>query len=203
MQTHGKKMALATAIVVALLLGWALIAEQKHKQQVQAANALFQLKTILQADIAAKKYSEVGAKFADLAKKYSGTPAGFEAALSAADMYVEAKQYDQAIQQYSLAVDQATDGFTKTLALYNRGVAQENSGKLQDALQSFDQAVKVTSGDSLKPELMMAQARAYESLGDAKKAVELYRSIQDKFAAKPYYANMAAAFLSRIQAKVN
>jgi predicted negative regulator of RcsB-dependent stress response len=198
--TNAKKIAIALGAIVLVLLAIGIVSDWKQRKQAEAANAFYDLKNKAASE---SQPATAAGRYVDFAKKYSGTPSGFEAAITAADLYTEAKDYTAALAQYSFAAEHAPDNFTKTLALYNRGVAQENAGKFQDAVASFEQAAKNAESDSLKPELLLSQARAYESLGDSKKAIDLYRSIQDKYSAKPYYANMAAAFLAKIQTKAN
>lgn len=189
------------AVTVIAALGYGLFADRAKQRQATAATALYEARKLADGFLPAKKFADAAAQYRAVAEKFSGTQAAYEAALNAADILLEAKDFDQALKLYGRAVEIAPDNFTKTLALYNRGIAEEAAQKPAQAVQSFAEAAKVSKSDFLLPELMMAQARAYESMRDLPKAMDTYRSIQDKFASKPYYASLAAAFLAQLQGK--
>ena len=80
------------------------------------------------------------------------------------------------------------------LSHYTLGVAKETAGKLQEAVAEYEDALKAQGSDALRPEILMAQARCFEALKQPAKAIELYKTVQEKFATRSYYSGAASAF---------
>ena len=194
---------IVAGVIAALVIGIgaAIFIETNNKKEVAASAALFEARVAVTELKKEKKITQAAEKYLAVAQKYVRTYAGFEALLAAADLLVENKSYPDAIKNYDAAATRAPDNFSKLLALYSKGIAQENSGAQQDALKSYEVAIATSNSDYLKPELLMAEARCYESLKDFKKAGEIYKSVQDKYPTKSYYSSAAAAFYTQLQAQ--
>ena len=48
----------------------------------------------------------------------------------------------------------------------------------------------------------MAQARCYEALNQGKKAIEIYKTVQEKYSTRAYYSGAASAFEKQLSAGV-
>lgn len=179
----------------------AAVFEIRSQRQAKALTALWEAKRKSEQLIGEKKLSEAKAVLEEIAAKYKGTSAAYDANLSIGDINSQEKDYAGAAKSYQGAADSAPDKFSKMLATYNRGTAEEQGGNCQAAVQIYEEAIKLSAGDYLSPELMMAEARCYETLGDKAKAAALYKDVHDKFANKTYYSATAAANQQRLQAE--
>jgi hypothetical protein len=61
-------------------------------------------------------------------------------------------------------------------------------------VKAYGDALNISGSDFLRPEILMAQARCYEALHQAAKAIEIYKTVQDKYATRSYYSGAASAF---------
>lgn len=96
-----------------------------------------------------------------------------------------ARQYERAIGEARLALEL---GETLPLAWWTLGMAQEQSGRLEEAIGSFERAAELTDSSSL----MLAQlARAHAVAGDGPRAESLLAEIvgrDEQTGPAPYFA---------------
>lgn len=189
-------MAVGGLVIVLALVAGAL--ELKHRKEATAVNALYEARESIEskkdADLAAKV-----AAFTNVVDAHGGTRAAYEALLAIGDLYMDAKDYDAGIAAYDRAVNAATEPFARVLALYNKATAQEIGQKCQEAITSYKVVLTEASAEFLKPEILMAQARCNEQIGDAGAAIALYQQVQDEFSDKAYYANSASVYLEKLK----
>jgi tetratricopeptide (TPR) repeat protein len=177
--------------------------ERKKAREKEATNFLYDTQVSVRALSEQKKFKEAEAALQPLLEKYPGTRAAYEAQLQMGDLWMENGAFAEAVKSYQLAADNAKDAFSKLLAKYNLGIAEESAGKFQEAVASYDDAMKVEGSDFLKPEILMAQARCFEALKNLPKAAEIYQQIQKDFASRSYYSGAAAAFERLLSAGSN
>ena len=171
----------ALLVAVAAWTAWNQASERKNRE---AINALYDVQQTTRPLIGQKKYPEAVSAYEPILKKYAGSRVAFETILQIGDIWMEAGKYDEAATQYELAAKSAKDTFSRVLANYNLGIAQESAGKFQEAIHNYEKAVQEKGSDFLRPEVLMAQARCYEALNQAAKAIELYKIIEEKFSTK-------------------
>ena len=152
---------LAAALVLALVGFWNM---RNRSLEREATNMLYDAQMASRELIAEKKTAEVEKKFEPLFSKYPKSRAAYEATLQMGDLLMENKQFDEAMKRYEHAASIADDSFSRLLARYNLGIARETAGKFQEAVASYDEALRVEGSDFLKPEILMAQARCFEAL---------------------------------------
>jgi tetratricopeptide (TPR) repeat protein len=132
-----------------------------------------------------------------VSERYSGTRPGFEASLDLGDLYLRHGDPGKALGWYEKATRSAPDRLGKALAWSSLGYAQESSGKLNEALQSFEKAL--SSGEkSVQGDVLLAIARSHEGLNDSAKA----RSTYDKIVAQlpnTDYARQAESYRSELK----
>lgn len=191
----------AMAAALVLLGGISMWRDHKEAREQAAANALYEAQSQARDFVAKKQYSEAEKAYAPLFEKFSGTRAAYEGELQVGDFWMEGKNFDQAVAHYEKASALAADSFSRVLAKYNLGIAQESAGKYQDAINTYEATQKLDGSDFLRPEVMMAEARCYESIKDNAKAIELYKSVQEKYAARSYYSGAASAFEKQLSGK--
>ena len=195
------KLLLALLGAILVIAAIVLFFQAKHEaKEREAANALFEMRKMTDPLTQAKDYKSAAGILETVVEKFPGTRASFEANLMIADCFVDAKLPEKAIPYYTKAASEAPDNFTKVLALYSKGIAEESAGKVSEAVQSLDAAMKTSGSQFLTPEILMAQARSYEAMKNFAKAAEVYKTVEEKFANKSYYSSAAAAFLAKINA---
>lgn len=191
---------LVTAVVVVLAVAgfWN---ERRKSMEREATNMLYDAQTAARDFVAKKDAAGAEKAFAPLLDKYPNTRAAFEANLQIGDLYMEAKSYAEAIKRYEQAAGLANDSFSKLLARYNLGIAREQAGQFQEAVVSYDDALKIEGSTFLKPEILMAKARCFEALKKVTEAVAVYQMIQKEFASRSYYSGAASAFEKQLSAE--
>jgi predicted negative regulator of RcsB-dependent stress response len=194
---------IAGLLVACAFIGmvYAIWSDVHRKQEMAAASAYFNAKKQADPLIANKQYDNAIALYEGVSKAHKGTHAAFEAVLAIADANMDQKKISEAIQEYEQATKQAPDQFAKMLAFYSKGTAEETAGKYAEAIKSYESAMSATKSDSLQPELIMAQARCYEAANDRKKAIDLYKKLEERYPGKTFYTNSAMAYRSMLEAK--
>src|SRR5690606_18846574 len=104
-------------------------------------------------------------KLKNVAEEFSGTRAGFEAAVALGNLHLQHGQAEAAIEWFKKASGAAPSRFEEALALYSQGVALEDTGKTKEALAAYIDALN-QGQEPLKGELLMAKARVHEALGE-------------------------------------
>lgn len=189
------KVLAGAAGVLVLVLGIVGVwQELQSRRDREATNMLYEAQVSARKHLEAKRPDEAEKAYEALLAKFKGTRAAFEARLHLGDLWMDSANYDKAIQHYQTAVDTASDAFSRLLAHYTLGVARESAGKYQEAVASYEEALKAPGSDFLRPEILMAEARCYEALQQPAKAIELYKQVQEKFASRSYYSGAASAY---------
>ena len=189
-----KALAAACGAILLLALVVGVWKSREAERDRAASNLLYEIQAQSKSLIASKKYAEAEKMFDPLFEKYSGTRAAFEAQLQMGDLWMDAESYPEAVKRYEKAADIAKDPFSKVLVRYNLGIAKESAGQFQEAVVSYEDALSTKGSEFLRPEILMAEARCYEALNQVAKAVGIYKTVQEKYAAKTYYSGAASAF---------
>jgi len=193
-----KAVAGAIAAVVVLLAGYGIYSESQRSREAKATDALYEAQKTARTLAEQKKFPEADAALSKVGEEYSGTRAAFEAAIQSGDLFMDAGTYPEAVKRYDQAAKAANDPFSKILARYNLGIAKESAGQFQEAVAAYDDALNTKGSDFLKPEILMAQARCYEALNQAPKALGIYNQVQKDFASNTYYSGAAAGFAAKL-----
>lgn len=189
------KVLAGAAGVLVLLLGIVGVwQELQGRRDREATNMLYEAQVTARKHLEAKRPEDAEKAYEGLLSKFKGTRAAFEARLHLGDLWMDSGNYEKAIQHYQSAVDTANDAFSRLLAHYTLGVARESAGKHQEAVASYEEALKIQGSDFLRPEILMAEARCYEALQQPAKAIDLYKQVQEKFASRSYYSGAASAY---------
>lgn len=139
-----------------------------------ASAAAIEAATYKKLDVDAQ-FPETLKKLKALEQDYGKTRPAFDARLKLGDLYFQHGAFDKALPWYKKAAETAPGHFEKTLALSSLAYLNENAGKLNEAIQSYQQAIDIGEV-SLKGDLLLGLARCYEAIHDSAKA----RSIYDK-----------------------
>lgn len=138
--------------------------------QPQAATLLYQsAEALLQTGDKAKSAE----RFTQLADKYPQDTWADDARLRAADLAVEARQFEQARKQLDqLFIDQAKSPLADDARLLQARV-ESSSGNHRKAAELLEPLVKTAARDDLKASASYQLALAYQALGQADKAQAL------------------------------
>ena len=194
-----KLIAGAVALVLLVMAGLGISNEMRSRREMAATNALYEAQ--IEARKAEKNTEMAEQAFQKVIDQHKGTRAAFEAELQAGDAWIDAANYEKASAHYQKAADESSEPFSKLLAIYNVGIARESSGKPEEAVKAYEQALASTGSEFLRPEILMAQARCYEALNQTAKAIEIYKTVEEKFASRSYYSGAASAFEKQLSAK--
>lgn len=190
---------LGAVILAVLVVG--LWQDQKSRKNEQATNALYDIQIQARELVAQKKFAEAEKAFDPIFEKYNGSRAAFEARLQIGDILMDQKNYSEASKRYEQAAALASDTFSKVLAQYSVGIARESAGQFQEAINGYEEALKNQGSEFLRPEILMAQGRCYESMNQNEKAIAVYKMVEEKYPNRTYYSGAASAYEKQLKAK--
>ena len=193
-----KLVAGAVGAIALVLVGLGVWTERQRGRERSAVNALYQAQKEARTLVEKKQVAEADAALQKVAQEFGGTRAAYEAFVQAGDFYMDAKSFGEAAARYAQAADATKDSFSRVLVRYNLGIAKESGGQFQEAVNAYEEALNVKGSDFLRPEILMAQARCYESLGQKPKALSLYQEVQRSYSNNPYYNNAATALAAQL-----
>lgn len=199
--SNKKALGAVTLAVFIAVVGVLLWKEGRARKEHEATNMLFDAQAQARPLVAARRFDQAVELYAPLLAKYPKSRAGYEARLLMGDIWMDAENFAEAAKHYEAAAQAASDEFSLVLARYNVGVARESAGEHQAAIASYEAALKAKGSEFLRPEILMAEARCYEALSQNGKAIELYKTVQEKYAAKTYYSGAASAYEKQLSAK--
>lgn len=195
---------LIVSVMIAAIIvigGVGLWSDHLQTKELEATNALYDAQKNAKEFVAGKQLDLAEKAYDKLFAQFPHSRAAYEAELQIGDFFTDAKNLDKAGEHYEKAAKLAKDPFSRLLARYNLGIAQETSGKYKEAVATYEETLKTEGADFLRPEVMMAQARCYEALNETQKAIDVYKSVEEKFASRPYYSGAASAFEKQLSAK--
>jgi tetratricopeptide (TPR) repeat protein len=112
-----------------------------------------------------------------VAEEFSSTLAGFDARMQLGSLYFDhatgPAAYEKAATWFEKAANGAPSSEQAASALYSLGYAQESLGRCGDAVKTFDRALN-SGATYVLGDLLRAQARCYETLGDKENAKKSY-----------------------------
>lgn len=165
------------AVVAAFVLSYLFIYRNPRLQNSWAAYnkvLLMQQKGEIANDtIAAQEFQKVSTNF-------SSTPAGNVAALAAAEAFYNIKKYDDAIKV--LEKLGLSEPVLQSQAKALLGDCYVNKKKYEQALEAFDQAIKIADGNpELVPGYLIKEANIYNHLKKYDKSLACYEQIKKQY----------------------
>ena len=116
----------------------------------------------------------------EITAEYGGTDAGKDAALLAGHCLVSLGKYAEAREQYELA-EESKATLVQVGALNGLGVCKEVEKDLAGAAAYYERAADKGQKTGLEARSLLYAGLAYEKVGDAKKAGELFSRIVRKY----------------------
>ncbi len=201
LQQNKKALGALLLVVLAVIAIAVTVKSAKASKERAATNMLFEIQSAARPLAAVKNFDAAAKLYEPLLAKFPKSRAAYEAQLLLGDLRMDANAFPEAGKHYETAAKVASDDFSKVLALYNLGIANESGAQYQNAIANYEEALKAKGSEFLRPEILMAQARCYESLDQKAKAIELYKTVQEKYAAKTYYSGAASAYEKQLNSK--
>lgn len=171
------------------------VSEQFSTEAEQVLNAKLGMAGVLRAR---NRLKEAAARYEDASRGESFADYRINAAISAADLYLELSQKDKARELYDGLLKRFPD---KPEAVYGAklGLASvlKASGKMQEAATAFE-AVEATAPDnSTKAAALAGAARCYAELSQKDKARAAFTRLKTRYADQTELVNEANTFLAQ------
>lgn len=115
-------------------------------------------------------------QLAEVADKFAGTRAGFEARYTLGETYFRHGEAAKALTHFEKASATAPNAFEKSMAFNALGYAYETSGKHAEAVAAFEKASQAASTE-LRGPMLLAIARNHELAGAADQARAAYDQV--------------------------
>jgi len=187
---------LALAIVVVIVVISAM--STLNKKAVAVAEELNERYESLRSSITEDgKAGDVAALIADIeafAGKKSGYAAGRAWAISAR-IHGEKKEWVEAENAWVRSAQAAAKTYLAPLSWFNAGVAAEEQGKTEEAIEHYTKAVSADAGFSSAPRAQFSIGRLLETSEDNAGAIAAYREVISRWPNDTAWHNLA---LSRI-----
>ncbi|MDD5687563.1 MAG: tetratricopeptide repeat protein [Elusimicrobia bacterium] len=107
----------------------------------------------------------------------SGVQGGFAYFYKGESLYLK-KSYEEAVKSYILAMPLLKKKEDLgAMILFSIANSYENSGKYQEAINSYKQLTEEYSAHYLVPESQIGMARCYETMGDIQSAISYYQTV--------------------------
>ena len=177
LKTIGEKEQLSTAVKD-------VNAEKAGSKVAPPKNIDYEALTYKKMDVDTEFKDAVG-KLQAVADKYNGTMPAFEARLFLGNLYYNHGESEKSLPWYLKASESASGSMEKAFAYSALGYAQENAGKNQDALDSFDKALNQGEG-MIKGDVLLAIARNQTKLGKTDQVKATYDRIIKELANTEY-----------------
>ncbi|MCM2278332.1 MAG: tetratricopeptide repeat protein [Oligoflexia bacterium] len=118
-------------------------------------------------------------------EKFEGTRGAFEANLALGNLYFEHGEPAKAVAWLNQAAKSGKTTFDQATAWLALGHAYEDSGKLKEALESYEKAL--ATGEAVaKGEALLSVARSHELLKDTAKARSTYDQVISQLPSSEY-----------------
>ena len=167
--THSRQAALIIAAVVGVFLlvsGWFFYDSNRENKAENMYRTAF-----METDI-----QEAVKQYESLIGQYSGTRAAALASYRLGNFFLREEKFDEAIKYYQSFIKQVADSNDlKTLAWGGMGTAYEMKGDLEQALASYEKALKTPPVNAFSGANYQNAARIYEKMENKDKSLEYYR----------------------------
>lgn len=169
---HKTKILIYAALLIVVLGGYGIV-QLVHQRRAAEAEGLY-----------AKATS--AADFRDILHAYPGTVIGGNAALEYADKLRGEKKFDEAIKVLTDFRTQFPDHPLMSGAWTSLATTYEMQGKLDQALDGYQQVISKFPGSYTTPLAMMAEGHIYAAQGKKDDARRVYQDIMARYAESGY-----------------
>ncbi len=198
-----KKILIAVgAVVVAVVSYFAYIKFVKEPANEKASVALFKAEDhfLNQQDSLALHGASITEKGLEaIIKDHSGTDAANLAHAYKGIALYDAGKYQEAIE--ALKGFSSEDAYVAPSVERLIGDCYAQLGKYQEAASAYEKAAAMASNEAITPSCLIKAGHAYEKLGNAKKALELYEEVKTKYYTAPEATSVEADIIRASAAK--
>ncbi len=174
---------LAGAGILALVIGYFAWTSLNANKNETAENAAFNAVYYWEKDSLKKALDGDGASsgLLSVADEYGGTEVGNQAKYMAGIALLKQGKTEEGIKM--LESFSKGDNLVSAAAYIALAFAQEDLGKEAEAAELFEKAANTTTekDDQLRPFVLKHAGEAYEAAGNKSKALEIYKSIKEKY----------------------
>ncbi|CCQ91502.1 hypothetical protein NITGR_710024 [Nitrospina gracilis 3/211] len=171
-------------LVLALLVGSWLWTESEHRKWQEMEKLYFEMEK-LQKRQQTEPDENVTSQMQALLKEFSDGPQKIRAQLLMAETFFEKSDYDSAIQEYTLVMQQARrNSLNYVLAQKGLAYAHEAKKDFQKAVEIYKSIID-SSSDFPLFYIHMGLVRCYEALNDPQNANLMLREMKNKFPSHP------------------
>jgi tetratricopeptide (TPR) repeat protein len=117
----------------------------------------------------------------------------------AADIYAARNEWAKAEESWVLSSQRAPKIYLAPLSLYNAAVAAEEQGKLDAAIEYYNQSLASSADFPAAPRARFNIGRIYEAKHDKEAASEAYRSLIDNFPVESNWVKLAQSRLISLE----
>ena len=172
MQVNSRLLSIGAAIIVVAAVGYWFYLRSTQLKALNAERSLLTAQQSLGSGNAQLAQSDLQKVVA----RYSGTPAGVEAALLLAQLDYDAGKYQEGITVLQKAASEATEGTLPSVyGLIGDGYSQ--MGKPADAAKHYVQAADAAAFDNEKAYQRSKAARSYASAGNVQEAKKIWSAL--------------------------
>ncbi len=150
-----------------------------------------------------KDYGSVLPGLEQVADKHAGQSAGAQAAVIAADLYLEYKDPDKAVAVLDKVVTkQSSNDLMYGVAHLLRGSALAAKGDCNQAVSDWQKVVDSKNNKFLHPDALLKSGVCYETLKQSEKAMEMYKKVTQDHA-DTQAAQAAKTYLRAMETTAN
>jgi len=196
-QNHRRPIVIS-AVVIALLLIVSIAAfslmdvfRKKAISDVEGFSDRYEsLQSSINEEYSSNDVAELLADLEPFAQRTSGF-AGGKAWSIVGGIYSAREEWAEAEAAWVKAAEKTAKNYLAPLALFNAGVAAEQQGKYEQAIDYYAQSISAPAGFSSAPRAQFSIGRLRETLNDKDAAIAAYRAVISLWPNEGVWANLA------------
>ena len=178
---HQSKIYIILALHVlglAVFLGWHFYRLNYNKS---ALNVYNQVEELAIKSTNPKDLTPLVEGYKNVAAKYPNSQATLYSYYKLGNLYLELNDVDSSLKAYEEFIRRASDtDILKIFAYRGKGYCYELKKDFKNALEAFDNAIKLPSGSIFEGQIYRDMGRIYEGMNDSKKSLEYYSKSLEK-----------------------
>jgi tetratricopeptide (TPR) repeat protein len=170
-------------VVIVAAIAWDLVYSNKSNEANLLANEMEDNYIQWTNALESEKDSSTFLTLVDKAlEEYKGSYAHQKALFIRGQYSMEQEDWTQGVSDFVALHDKFPKSYLASVALFNAAVAQEEQGKIKEAIDMLDKlSVEYENISALVPEALFNLGRLYEVQGDVEKAKSYYEQLVTNF----------------------
>ena len=163
---------------LAVFFGWRFYRLNYNKS---ALNVYNQVEALALKSTDPKDFKPLVEGYKNVTATYPNSQATLYSYYKLGNLYLEMNEVDLSLQAYEEFIRRASDtDLLKIFAYRGKGYCYELKKDFKNALESFDNALKLPSGTIFEGQIYRDMGRVYEGMNDSKKSLEYYSKSLEK-----------------------